>query len=403
LGKSIRRIQGTPRRNQRVYFDISASFGSQKITGIERTVKELIQNLIRDYSHLVEVIPIRIVKSVNHTYITCMNWEVSEEIGNLRSVQEHEVVFEKKDKLIIADFSGHLLIQAEKESDLLSRISFLGVEISAIIYDILPSTHPHYFTEYVKTVFSEWLEIVTKNANRFFAISETTSVELCNYLESQLHENLNHPLIAVLPLGSSFSANELSVASLTKERAKKFLMVGTIEPRKGYLEVLEVFESLLQLGHNVQLTIVGREGWIGVPSQERMDIVAALTKIRSMQSKGLPVFWEPSTSDEELTTLYQTSDFLIAASYAEGFGLPLIEASVFNLPVIARRIGIFEEVMGNSAEFFSNEPGFTLMEIIKKIALEEHPRVKSTKEINVKTWNEVACFFVEMLVGANHK
>ncbi len=401
LGKSIRRIQETPRRIQRVYIDITSSFNSQKITGIERTVKELLENLIRDYSNLIEVIPVRIVKSAEHSYRTCINWGFSKEIGQVRSIQEHDVVFEKRDKLIIADFSGHLLIQAEKESDLLSRISVLGVEISAIIYDILPSTHPQYFTEYVKTVFSEWLEIVTKKANRFFPISETTSIELCNYLKSQLHQDFNDSTISVLPLGSSFSTNEITVESPTKKRTRKFLMVGTIEPRKGYLEVLEVFESLLQIGHDVQLTIVGREGWIGVPPQERMHIVATLTKIKSMQRKGLPVFWEPNASDDELTTLYQKSDFLIAASYAEGFGLPLIEASVFNLPVIARRIEIFEEVMGSSAEFFSNEPGFTLMELIKRIDEEEHPRVKRTKEINVKTWNEVASFFAKLLVRAN--
>jgi glycosyltransferase involved in cell wall biosynthesis len=403
LGKSIRRIQVTPRRIQRVFIDITASFSSQKVTGIERTVKELIENLMRDYSHLIEVIPIRIVKSGKHSYRTCMNWGNDQELKQLSAIRDHDVVFEKTDKLIIGDFSGHTLITAEKESDLLSRISFLGVEVSAIIYDILPKTHPQFFTEYVKSVFTEWLEIITKNTTRFFPISETTAAELCNYLKSELQENFNHSSISVLPLGSSFSSHEISVESRTKESAIKFLMVGTIEPRKGYLEVLEVFEGLLQLGLNVQLTIVGREGWIGVPPKERMDIVATLMKIKNMQTRKLPIFWESKTSDEALSSLYQKSDFLIAASYAEGFGLPLIEASVFNLPVIARRIEIFEEVMGSSAEFFSNVPGFTLMEIIKKISVEEYSRVKSTKEINVKTWNEVACFFAEMIVRANQK
>lgn len=403
LAKSIRRIQVAPRRIQRVYIDITASFSSQKVTGIERTVKELIENLMRDYSHLIEVIPVRIVKSGKHSYRTCMNWGNDQELKQLNAIREHDVVFEKTDKLIIGDFSGHILIQAEKESDLLSRISFLGVEVSAIIYDILPRTHPQYFTEYVNSVFTEWLEIITKITTRFFPISETTSIELCNYLKSELQENFNHSSISVLPLGSSFSTHEISVESWTKESAIKFLMVGTIEPRKGYLEVLEVFEGLLQLGLNVQLTIVGREGWIGVPPKERMDIVATLMKIKNLQTRKLPIFWESKTSDEALSSLYQTSDFLIAASYAEGFGLPLVEASVFNLPIIARRIEIFEEVMGSSAIFFSKEQGFTLRELIIKIHAEESPRGKSSTKIDVKTWNEVASLFVEMVVKDKSK
>ena len=67
---------------------------------------------------------------------------------------------------------------------------------------------------------------------------------------------------------------------------------------------------------------------------------------------GKRLFWLQSVSDQYLQQLYKVSAGLIAASYGEGFGLPLIEAAQYKIPVIARNIPVFREVAGEFAEYF---------------------------------------------------
>ncbi len=43
---------------------------------------------------------------------------------------------------------------------------------------------------------------------------------------------------------------------------ESFLMVGTLEPRKGYAQVLKAFEQLWQSDIDVNLIIIGKEGWM---------------------------------------------------------------------------------------------------------------------------------------------
>jgi glycosyltransferase involved in cell wall biosynthesis len=55
--------------------------------------------------------------------------------------------------------------------------------------------------------------------------------------------------------------------------------------------------------------------------------------------------------------VYSASTCLIAASYGEGFGLPLIEAAQHGLPILARDIPVFREVAGKHASYFTaNDP-----------------------------------------------
>ncbi|MBK6649318.1 MAG: glycosyltransferase [Betaproteobacteria bacterium] len=51
-----------------------------------------------------------------------------------------------------------------------------------------------------------------------------------------------------------------------------FLMVGTLEPRKGYLQALDAFTLLWDSGVDINLVIVGREGWTDLPDRMRRTI-----------------------------------------------------------------------------------------------------------------------------------
>ena len=74
-----------------------------------------------------------------------------------------------------------------------------------------------------------------------------------------------------------------------------------------------------------------------------------------MAKCGKRLFWFDGPSDEYLEKIYAASSCLIAASEGEGFGLPLIEAARYGLPILARDIPVFREVAGEHAFYFAAE------------------------------------------------
>jgi glycosyltransferase involved in cell wall biosynthesis len=177
-------------------------------------------------------------------------------------------------------------------------------------------------------------------------------------------------------------------------------MVGTIEPRKGYLQTLNAFDQLWRDGVDVNLVIVGREGWKDLPDNMRRDIPKTVERLRSHPELNQRLFWLEGISDEYLEKVYATSTCLIAASYGEGFGLPLIEAAMHNTPVIASDIPVFHEVAGDGALYFSlDDPDSLIKAIIKMINLSDEERKKLVSQIKRLTWKESAENLLDLILG----
>ncbi len=77
-------------------------------------------------------------------------------------------------------------------------------------------------------------------------------------------------------------------------------------------------------------------------------------KIRNHPELNKRLFWIEGASDEYIEKIYAASTCLLATSEGEGFGLPLIEATQHQIPIIARDIPVFKEVAGEFAYYFEN-------------------------------------------------
>jgi len=161
-----------------------------------------------------------------------------------------------------------------------------------------------------------------------------------------------------------------------------FLMVGTIEPRKGHAQVLAAFEKLWDSGHDLRLAIVGRPGWMVEP---------LLEKLRRHPKLGSLLFWLEDVSDADLDRIYGACSCLIAASEGEGFGLPLIEAAKQKLPILARDIPIFREIAGDHASYFNGRTPEALAEAITDwLKLRAQNRHPTSQGIPWVTWAQSA-------------
>lgn len=125
-----------------------------------------------------------------------------------------------------------------------------------------------------------------------------------------------------------------------------------------------------------------------------------MQNLRAHPQLGKRLFWLQGLSDADLTELYSASCALIAASEAEGFGLPLIEAAQHKLPIIARDIPVFREVAGEYAYYFQGGAARELAQAVKQwLALLEKGAQPLSDEMPWLHWSESAAELKRQVLG----
>ena len=111
---------------------------------------------------------------------------------------------------------------------------------------------------------------------------------------------------------------------------------------------LRAFDGLWREGVDARLLFVGRRGWLDE---------AVVAEIANHPELGRRLFWFDDVGDDELAFLYEHSRALVVPSFAEGFGLPIVEAAWRGRAVLCSDIPVFREVGGAGAIYFRvNDP-----------------------------------------------
>jgi glycosyltransferase involved in cell wall biosynthesis len=128
---------------------------------------------------------------------------------------------------------------------------------------------------------------------------------------------------------------------LTAPTPPFFVALGTIEPRKDHLLLLDVwagFSANLPAGATPRLVILGRVGW---------GADAIVARLRMATGAGQPILHLPDLPDAQVSALVAGASALLAPSRAEGFGLPATEAALLGTPVLATDLPATHEVLGD--------------------------------------------------------
>ena len=251
-----------------------------------------------------------------------------------------------------------------------------GVQVKFAVYDLLCVLMPQYFPPGSAKGFTRWLDVVAESDGAL-CISKAVADELAVWVEANGPPRERPFMIDWFHLGADVESSEPTKGFPLDADAvldhlhsrKSFLMVGTLEPRKGHEQVLEAFERPWRSGVDVNLVVVGKQGWL---------VDALVDRLRAHSELNRRLFWLEGISDEYLEKVYAASTCLIAASYGEGFGLPLIEAAQHKLPVIARDVPVFREVAGEHAFYFTGTQSGEISSAIQHWqalhAADQHPK-----------------------------
>jgi glycosyltransferase involved in cell wall biosynthesis len=254
-----------------------------------------------------------------------------------------------------------------------------------LIYDMIPIAYPDFFNRADSSNFLNYFPKYLDMVDGLIAISRFTMNEIAEHCKAIGFRN-DLPM-DYFYLGADFCT--LSLSSYVEiSDTQSFLMVGTIEPRKNHVFIINAFERMWETGAQVRLNIVGRVGW-------KSDHI--LEKIKGSHFFNKNMFFYESLSDTDLSVIMQQATALILASTVEGFGLPLIEAMHMNITVLASDIPVFREIGGDYPIYFSLDDTEALIEKVNLVA--EGKYVKEKSENAWISWDESVRILLDKVVN----
>lgn len=263
-----------------------------------------------------------------------------------------------------------------------------------LIWDIYYTYKCHNMYGYYKKGQVEKLKRALANAKGIICYSKTVADEVIKYYKDENIRREDSLNVYIFPLGFDINVrgNKQNVRASIKDFmsvGNVFLMVGTIRTHKGYRTVLDAFEKG-RYTSDTKLLILGQE------YSNKFDL-PLLNEIRRTSDEKDNVLWISDATDDEVGYCYKYANALIQASLYEGYGLPIVEAAQYGLPLICSDIPIFREVSCGKADFFKVGDADDLLKVLNRwISEDEHP---DSREIPLHTWKESAEALMKILEG----
>ena len=154
------------------------------------------------------------------------------------------------------------------QSEFYAELRRLGIPVYFVVYDLLPVLMPHRFPAHLEGLHQGWLEVVF-SADGALCISRAVADELRSWMTANGPVRHRPFHVGWFHLGADIAHSD-PTSGLPDEAAEMlqrlaarptFLLVGTIEPRKGHAQTLNAFERLWGEQTDVNLVFVGKNGW----------------------------------------------------------------------------------------------------------------------------------------------
>ncbi|MBZ0307998.1 MAG: glycosyltransferase family 4 protein, partial [Anaerolineae bacterium] len=120
---------------------------------------------------------------------------------------------------------------------------------------------------------------------------------------------------------------------------RSIFSIGTVQPRKNYLRLVQALHHLGREFADVTLVIAGGKGWLESPLYETMRELGMTER----------VFFTGFADDHDLPALYSAAALTAYPSLYEGFGFPILESMACGTPVLTSTVSSMPEVAGDAA------------------------------------------------------
>lgn len=348
-----------------LFVDITELVSRHGRTGVQRMTREILRALLVSPPAGHGIVPV--VARPGEPYRVARGFDAGKRCPEEAVDLGGPIWTRKGDVFLGLDHAMSAVVERAADLEAMRRS---GVGIWFVCNDTLPLSHPEWFPAAVHAGFRAWFEVVVRLSDGIACVSAATREDVRRWAATLPIDRRTPLRLEQFPLGSDMAAVGDAGPVTTAEQAMidrfkgkpSFLMVGTVEPRKGHDQALEAFNLLWARGSDAVLVIAGLPGWMTDVTQRR---------IRHHDELGKRLFWFTDVDDALLDQLYRSCDALLVPSRGEGFGLPLVEAAQHNLPILARDLPVFREGAEGSVTYFTGGDAGSLASALREW-LERH-------------------------------
>ena len=264
------------------------------------------------------------------------------------------------------------------------------VTIHDMGYLHFPEAHTTLHRRYLR--FSTWWS--ARAASHVIAISGATRNDLVRYAGvnpakiSVIHHGLS-PRFRPVPNARAIVQERYGIAE------PYFCYIGTVQPRKNLVRLIEAFAQLVAQSpaEPLALVIAGKRGWLTEAIEQRAAALGVSDRVR----------FTGYVPDDDVPALLGGALAFAFPSLYEGFGMPVLEAMACGTPVLTSTTSSLPEVAGDAALLV--DPTDTdaisggLARLLNDAALRAELRMRGLARAATFTWQRCAAETLHVLEG----
>jgi glycosyltransferase involved in cell wall biosynthesis len=257
------------------------------------------------------------------------------------------------------------------------------------ILDTIIMQSPQLFPLWQRLYSRYFLPLSAKNAAAIITISEHSKKDIVKRLQVA-PSKVTVTYLGAAPIFSLVSDQERKRVRQNYCKNPFILTVGTLEPRKNLLRLIQSISILHNRGLKYDLIHVGSPGWMFDSIQQEVERLGLTNSVHFLGR--IPV--------EDLAALYNSALVMVYPSLYEGFGLPLVEAMACGCPVISSNVSSIPEVVGDAGILIDpnnvNELADAMEELLVNRDLAIDLREKGLQRVKLFSWERCAMQTLEL-------
>lgn len=255
---------------------------------------------------------------------------------------------------------------------------FQGLKKVVVVHDLCFKEFPEYLQPANQRFLNSFVPASLKKSDAVVTISESTKKAIQRYYHVPSKKILTTYIPVVI---ENTTANPKRVVD-----KEYILFVGTLEPRKNFIALVRAYVDLPKnIKDRYALVLAGGVGW---------SIDEELTEIKNYQQSGEQIITTGYIDEATKQSLYTHASLFVLPSYYEGFGMPLLEAMHFGVPVVASDIDVFHEVCSDAALYADPASPSDMSEAVKNLLTSQKLRTtyinKGYRQVQSFSWEDNA-------------
>lgn len=269
---------------------------------------------------------------------------------------------------------------------------FSPVKRIATIFDLAFLHFPEMFTSKDLWQLKNWTEFSAKNADHIITISQFSKKDIASQYK------INKDKITVAYPGYDTDKFKIQNTKFKVDEIKQkyktgdsyIIYIGTLQPRKNLLRLIEGFEKVTKDVDNLNLVIVGKAKGEGKEGWKFEEILQAPKKL-GIENRVKFLGFVPIA---DLPYLLSNATVFIQPSLWEGFGIPVVEAMACGVPVIVSNVSSLPEVAGSAGllvdPYSVNQIEQAIRTIVVDKKLRQNLSKKGLKQSQKFSWRSMA-------------